>query len=161
VTRTLATGAAPILGARDFLVARAAGRLCAFDIAHVVETMRPLPVEPMPGAPAFVAGVSLIRGTPTPVVDLAAWMGLPSTPPMRFVSVVTGARHVALAVTAVAGVRTLDPEQLQVVPPLLREAASEHVQLLGTLDADLLLVLSAARLLPDEAWPVAPREGVS
>jgi purine-binding chemotaxis protein CheW len=149
------------MGVRDFLVARVGGRLCAFDVAHVLETMRPLPVEPMPGAPPFVTGLSLVRGTPTPVIDLAAWMGISSTPPTRFVSVVAGARHVALAVTAVTGVRPLDPEQLQAVPPLVREAAAEHVQLVGTLDADLLLVLSAARLLPDDTWPAAPQESVS
>jgi len=149
------------MAVRDFLVARVGGRLCAFDVAHVVETMRPLPVEPMPGAPPFVTGLSLVRGTPTPVIDLAAWMGLASTPPKRFVSVVAGARHVALAVTAVIGVRALDPEQLQTVPPLVREAAAEHVQLVGTLDADLLLVLSAARLLPDDGWPAALQESAS
>ena len=66
-----------------------------------------------------------------------------------------GARRVALAVTGVTGVRTLDAAQLQAVPPLVREAAAEHVQLVGTLDADLLIVLSAARLLPADAWPVA------
>ncbi len=149
------------MGVRDFLVARVGGRLCAFDVAHVVETMRPLPVEPMPGAPPFVTGLSLVRGTPIPVIDLAAWMGLPATPPARFVSVVAGARHVALAVTGVTGVRPLDAEQLQAVPPLVREAAAEHVQLVGTLDADLLLVLSAARLLPDDFWPTATQESVS
>ena len=149
------------MGASGFLVTRVAGRLCAFDVAHVVETMRPLPVEPMTGAPAFVLGLALVRGVPTPVIDLAAWMGLPSAPPARFVSVVAGARHVALAVTAVIGVRSLDSSYLQAVPPLVREAAAEHVQLVGTLDNDLLLVLSAARLLPDDAWPGVPQESAS
>jgi purine-binding chemotaxis protein CheW len=146
-------GANGASNAPGFLVTRVPGRLCAFDLAHVVETMRPLPVEPMPGAPAFVLGLSLIRGAPTPVIDLAAWMGLPSSPPTRFVSVRSGARQVALAVTAVTGVRTLDPSELQAVPPLVQEAAAGHVQLVGSLDADLLVVLSAARLLPEESWP--------
>lgn len=135
-------------------MARVAGRLCAFDVAHVVETMRPLPVEPMRGTPSFVLGLALIRGVPTPVIDLASWMGLStSAPPSRFVSVLAGARQVALAVTAVTGVRTLDAAQLQSVPPLVEDAAAEHVQLVGTLDADLLLVLSAAKLLPDDVTP--------
>lgn len=145
---------------RAFLVARVPGRLCAFDLAHVVETMRPLPVESVAGAPSFVLGLSLIRGVPTPVVDLAAWMGLPPAPSTRFVSVAAGARHVALAVTAVAGVRRIDTFELQTVPPLLRDAAAGHVQLVGALDADLLVVLSSARLLPEDAWP-APRPEVA
>lgn len=142
-------------------MARVAGRLCALDLAHVVETMRPLPVEPMLGAPSFVVGLSLIRGIPTPVVDLAAWMGLPISPPTRFISVVAGARHVALAVTAVTGVRILEASELQTVPPLVREAIADNVQLVGTLDADLLVVLSAARLLPDDAWPATGNEAAS
>jgi hypothetical protein len=35
------------------------------------------------------------------------------------------------------------------------------VQLVGALDADLLLVLSTARLVPDDAGSVAPRESLS
>ncbi len=145
--------------ARAFLLVGVEGRLCAFDLAHVLETMRPLPVEPMPGAPPFVLGLSLIRGVPTPVIDLAAWMGLPTSPPTRFVSVASGTRHVALAVTAVTGVRALDASELQTVPPLVREAAAGQVQLVGALDADLLVVLSAARLLPEDAW--LPAKGVA
>jgi purine-binding chemotaxis protein CheW len=141
-----------------FLLARVAGRVCAFDLSHVVETMRPLPIEPTPGAPSFVLGLSLIRGIPVPVVDLAAWMGLPAAPPTRFVSVRAGARQVALAVTTVTGVRALDASVLQTVPPLIREAAAGHVQLVGSLDADLLVVLSAARLLPDDASPSTATE---
>lgn len=145
--------------ARGFLVVRVQGRLCAFDLAHVRETMRPLPVEPTPGAPPFVVGLSMIRGVPTPVIDLAAWMGLPTSPPTRFVTVASGTRHVALAVTAVTGVRALDAAELQTVPPLVREAAAGQVQLVGALDADLLIVLSAARMLPEDAW--LPATGVA
>ena len=147
--------------ARGFLVVRVQGRLCAFDLAHVVETMRPLPVEPTPGAPPFVLGLSLIRSVPTPVIDLAAWMGLPTSPspPTRFVTVASGTRHVALAVTAVTGVRALDAAELQTAPPLVREAAAGQVQLVGALDADLLVVLSTARMLPEDAW--LPATGVA
>jgi len=144
-----------VSSAPGFLVTRVPGRLCAFDLAHVVETMRPLPVEPLAGAPSFVLGLSLIRGVPTPVIDLAVWMGLPASPPTRFVSVAAGGRRVAIAVTAVTGVRYLDASELQMVPPLVREAAAGHVQLVGSLDADLLVVLSAARLLPEGSWPEA------
>lgn len=135
-----------------FLVTRVPGRLCAVNLAHVVETLRPLPVEPTPGAPPFVMGLCRLRGTPTPVINLAAWMGLPSSPPTRFVSVRAGARQVALAVLDVIGVRTLTPSELQAVPPLVQEAAAGHVQRVGSLDADLLLVLGAARLLDQESW---------
>jgi purine-binding chemotaxis protein CheW len=34
--------------------------------------MRPLPIKPIAGTPGFVRGVSIIRGAPTPVIDLKA-----------------------------------------------------------------------------------------
>jgi chemotaxis signal transduction protein len=54
------------------LVVMVGTRACAFPLHHVAETMRPLPIQPVAGTPSFVRGVSVIRGTPTPVVDLKA-----------------------------------------------------------------------------------------
>ena len=54
------------------LVVMVGARACAFPLHHVAETMRPLPIKRVAGTPSFVCGVSVIRGTPTPVVDLKA-----------------------------------------------------------------------------------------
>ena len=137
------------------LVCRIDGVLCALPVEHVVETMRPLPVEPLAGAPAFVRGLSIIRGAPVPVVDAASLLGSPDTQPTRFVMVKAGARRVALAVSDVIGVRALAPEKLQALPPLLREAAADIVTSIGALDDELLLVLRSARLVPDAVWTSA------
>ena len=53
-------------------VVMAGTRVCAFPLHYVAETMRPLPIQPVAGTPDCVRGVSVIRGTPTPVVDLKA-----------------------------------------------------------------------------------------
>jgi purine-binding chemotaxis protein CheW len=47
------------MGSRS-LVVRVCARLCVVPLAHVVETMRPLPVERIAGTPSFVRGVSII-----------------------------------------------------------------------------------------------------
>jgi purine-binding chemotaxis protein CheW len=132
-------------------------RLCALPLAHVVETMRPLPVEAMAGGPPCVLGLAIIRGAPVPVVDIARLLGeqvsrpeeetwLP--PSARFVTVVVAGRGVALAVDGVVGVRTLALDSLRDLPPLLRDAEVDVVGSIGTLDSQLLLVLRSARLLP-------------
>ena len=54
------------------LVVMVGARACAFPLHHVAETMRPLPIKAVAGTPGFVRGVSVIRGTATPVVDLKA-----------------------------------------------------------------------------------------
>lgn len=134
------------------LVLTAGARACAIPIDHVVETMRPMPVEPMAGAPPFVLGVSVVRGALLPVVALSALLGVPdATPPTRFVTLRVAARAVVLAVDAVDRVVTLDRAKFEALPPLLRDAGGA-VEAIAPLDDKLLLVLRASRLLPaDEA----------
>lgn len=132
------------------LVCRVQTRLCALPLKHVVETLRALPIEPMAGAPPFVLGLAVIRGAPLPVVDAGRLLGTDGARAKRFVSVNAGSRRVALAVDHVVGVRTVAPESLVALPPLLHVAESDVIAAIGLLDAELLLVLQSTRLLPDE-----------
>lgn len=137
-----------------FLMVRALGWRCALPLGEVAETLRPLPVSPVAGVPSFVRGVSVVRGEPTPVISLAALMGgAASAEPRRFVMLRVAERRVALEVDEVLGLRELNPAELGAVPPLLQGAASGHLAVLGTLDGQLLGALSAAHLLPADAWP--------
>lgn len=130
---------------------RAGDRVFAIPIAHVVETMRPLPIEPHPNPPSFVIGVSVVRGEPLPVLDAARLLGGADARPTRFVTLRVADRQVVLAVEAIVGVRDIPPGSLRTLPPLLAGAADGVVASLGTLDAQLLLVLRAVHLVPEEA----------
>ena len=132
----------------SWLLCRAGRRLCALPLEHVVETMRPLPIERIAGSPRLVLGLSVVRGSPIPVVDIGALFSEPETGPQRIVTVRTGGRVVGLAVEEVVGVRIIEPDRLEDLPPLLRDAAGEVVSAIGRLDSELLLFLSATRLLP-------------
>lgn len=134
---------------QSLLACRAGGRACALPLEHVIETMRPLPIEPIADAPSFVRGVAIIRGGPVPVVDCAALIAGTATPATRFVLARVGDRRVALAVDDVLGVVSLPRARLGELPPLLRDAAGEAIAAVGTLDARLLLVLETGRLLPE------------
>lgn len=138
-----------------WLVCRAGAGLCALPLDSIGEIMRVLPVEPV-AAPACVRGLSVIRGEPVPVVDLALLLGETSRDPARLVTVKLGRRRVALAVEAVLGLRSLDPGQLGALPPLLQDRASGAIEAVGTLDAELLFLLQAAKLLPDELFDHLP-----
>jgi purine-binding chemotaxis protein CheW len=134
--------------------------MCALPLEHVVETMRPLPVEPIVDAPTFVRGLTVVRGAPAPVVDLAVVMGLaPSRSTSRFVVLAVDRRRIVLAVDGVIGVRRAVSVKVEEMPPLLRHACGEVVAALGVLDAHLLFVLEASRILPEGDWPVAPEGG--
>ena len=138
--------------ARRSLLVTVQTRVCAVPLEHVVETMRPLPLESVAGMPAFVRGVSIIRGIPTPVVDLGAVLGSPSNAFERIVTLRLGDRQVALAVNAVLGVRDLDLSAIQELPTLLGGASTDLLEALGTLDEQFLMVLRASWELPGEVW---------
>jgi purine-binding chemotaxis protein CheW len=128
---------------------------CALPIGHVIETTRPLPVEPIGGASgalALVDGVAMIRGAAVPVVDARKLLGIPGAVATRFVIVRAASRRVALAVDAVLDVRRIEADALQGLPPLLRGAQRELVSAIGALDDELLIVLDSARVLPDDSW---------
>jgi purine-binding chemotaxis protein CheW len=137
----------------NVLLVRAGSRLCALPLACVVETLRPLPTSPLAGTPPSVSGVAVVRGAPTPVVDLDALLGAAGgAPASRFVVVRVGERRAALAVTEVVGLHAL-PEGGEVAgAPLLDGAADGAVAALRSRDDALLVVLAAARLVPDAAW---------
>lgn len=132
-----------------WLVCRVRARRCALPLDRVIETMRPLPIEPMAGSPAFVRGLSVIRGVPLPVIDAALLLGEPAEHAERFVIVRVDDRQVALAVGQVLGVRDAARGSLHALPPLLGDTSAPAVAAVGLLDAQLLLVLGSARLLPD------------
>ncbi len=134
------------------LVVRVHTRACALPLAHVIETMRPLPVEPLASMPSFVQGVCVIRGTPTPVVDLGALLGAPGGGVRRFVTVRLGDRQVALAVGMVLGIHHLDEATIVGLPPILKNASKDIIEALGTLDAYILVVLRATWELPEDVW---------
>jgi purine-binding chemotaxis protein CheW len=142
---------------RPFLVCRSGACYCALSNDQIIETMRPLPlpVQALPATPPFILGVATIRGCATPVVDCARLLGThpQAAPPARLVTIAIGGRQVAIALDEVLGVRHLGSEALTSLPPLIEGMEEGAVAQISTLDNHLLLVLSAARLIPDELWP--------
>jgi purine-binding chemotaxis protein CheW len=128
--------------------------LCALPLRDVIETLRPLPIEPLAGAPSYVCGLSILRGAPVPVVDLGLLLGVEQLRATRLVVLRAGARTVAAAVSEVLGVRTLAGDGG--LPPLLKEAGHGAIQTLGSLDRELLLVLEGARIVPEEIFAQLP-----
>lgn len=146
-------------GSAVVLIVRTGARRCALRATHVIEIMRPLPMEPFAKAPGFVLGLSVIRGVPVPVVDLAGLLGGGSQGRIsRFVSLRVGKRCVALAVEEVLDLHTLEASRLEDLPPLLAEQ-SGAMDAIGILDDQLLLLLRTARLIPEEGWAALERSG--
>ncbi len=134
-----------------WLLGWAGETLCALPLGAVIETMRPLAIKPVPGAPAYVAGVAVIRGEALPVIDMQRLFGGAGGANGRLVVIRTGNRRAALAFSDVAGIRELTPDMLSALPPLV-DRGSSAVMRLGIDDGELLLVLDAARVVPDDVF---------
>ena len=136
------------------VVVRTGAYIGAIPLEDVIEIVRPLRVQRVPGAPAYVRGVAVVRGVPVPVVDLAVLLGEPPSHDARWVLLrpTRGQRLVALSVDAMLGLRELSGKAMGEVPPLLGQARGASVTSLGALDRDLLLTLDAARAIPPDVW---------
>lgn len=142
------------------VLVQAGPHLCALPVGAVLETLRPLPLRPLAGAPAGVSGIAVVRGSPVPVIDLAMLVGgaPAASPAQRWVMVRCGARAAALAVDAVLGIRALPPGAA--IAPLVAGAAQGALAGLRIRDAELVLVLEASRLVPEGAFEALQRETV-
>jgi purine-binding chemotaxis protein CheW len=119
--------------------------------------MRPLPIEAIAGAPSFVRGVSIIRGVPTPVIDLGILLGThndeaPVGMSGRFITLRLGERQAALSVDSICDVLELDAMTTQELPPLLQGASNNFIETITTLDAHMLVILRSGWQLPDAIW---------
>ena len=134
------------------LVVEVQACICAFPLSRVIETFRPVPVEPVPGLISYVRGISIIRGTPVPVVDLGDLLNRPGGVAGRFVTLRVADRQIALAVGRVLGVAEPDALTLVKLPSLLDDMAKDVIEAIGTLDSQLLVVLRNGWRLPEEVW---------
>jgi purine-binding chemotaxis protein CheW len=133
--------------------------LCALPLTHVVEVMRPQPIMPAAGAPAFILGLSIIRGAPIPVISVAQLLGKSGGGEARFVTIQTSGRHAALAFEAVLGMRK-KIAHITALPPLLDGVVHSALSAIAARDADFLLFLSLARLV-SLAEPLMPEVAIS
>jgi purine-binding chemotaxis protein CheW len=143
---------------------------CAFLIEHVIEIMRPLPVEPLArpsagpdGGPvdpalAMIDGLAMIRGVPVPVIDVRTLLGITGGQATRVVVVRSADRQLAVLVDDVIGVEHIDQAQLSALPTLLRGTNRDSVSAIGTRDAALLVVLDSARVVPEDSWRAIDRD---
>jgi purine-binding chemotaxis protein CheW len=139
----------------DSLVFRAGPLLCALRLDEVIETMRPLVTHPLAGTPDFVAGICIMRGAPTLVVDVATLLGGAEAETSRFIAVRTEHGPVAFATGPIHGVLPVAADTSRRHEALLGDAPARLVAAVGTIDAEPVLLIQSMRLLPDEVWAAA------
>jgi purine-binding chemotaxis protein CheW len=114
--------AAPGSGRVQLCTFRIGGEDYAVDIMRVREIIQPLPITPVPRAPAFVEGVVHLRGEVVPVVDVRRRFGLPPSAPThktKFLVVHLAGRRIGLVVDEVCEVVRLARAEIRPAPALM------------------------------------------
>jgi len=137
---------------RQVLLVEAQARTLALPLTSVRETMRPLPTQPFPSAPASVLGAAVIRGELVPVLSLSRLLSERDESCGRFVLVDLGSRRAALAVARVRGVVALPENTSSALPPLISACSELGLSQVSALDREFYLVLDASRVVPASTW---------
>lgn len=139
------------------LIFRAGPLLCALNLDEVVETMRPIETRALAGTPSFVRGITVLRGVPTPVIDVSRLLGggAGAQEPERYLAVRTERGAVALATGEILGIRNVEAESTGGHPALLGGRSTRLVAGVGILGTEPLLLLQSMRAVPDEVWEAA------
>jgi purine-binding chemotaxis protein CheW len=114
--------------ARDVLLVTLAGERHAIDVEHVVEVLPAGPLTPVPCTPAFVRGVTNVRGRVLPVLDLAPVLGIAA-------SVGDGKHHVVVEADGVTFGIAADGFE----GPVRQEAGQLKADMVGALDVRALV----------------------
>jgi purine-binding chemotaxis protein CheW len=135
-----------------YLLVSVGTRTCAFPLGEVSETMRTRSTVPLPEAPAFIAGVTTVRGNLTVVVNAHALLGEPGSAAQRMVILKAGPRNFAMTVNEVVGIVELDDASGEQLKPLLPALTSEYVDRLLKLELSFATVFQGARIVPESVW---------
>lgn len=155
--RTLADGHAERVDGTTglSLVFRAGPLRCSLPLGEVVETMRPLTIRPLADLPPFVRGVSIMRGVPAPVIDVALLLSGQAAQISRFIAVRCALGTLAFATGDVSGIWAVGPDADSHPARLLTGASAALVDAVATFDAEPLLMLSGGGLVDPKIWAAA------
>jgi purine-binding chemotaxis protein CheW len=89
----------------SFIVVEAAGETIRLRREQAIELVEDVPWTPIPRAPPALLGVALLHGSATPVLSLAALLGLRSEAPQVFVRTELDGRQLLIGVDRILGLR--------------------------------------------------------
>ena len=108
---------------------------------------------PIPGTPAYVAGLVQVRSRLVPVVDLRARFGLPPVTHAldhRVIVVQLGGRVAGLLVDSAREVVHVDDTQLEAPPEMIDRQADGFVQSVATVAKRMFLLIDVGRVIREE-----------
>jgi purine-binding chemotaxis protein CheW len=112
----------------QFAALEIGGQTYALDIMRIKGIYNPLPITPVPRAPAFIEGVTELRGAILPVVDLRKRFDAPPivNKLVKFVLVALEGRILALIVDGVVEVMRVARADVRAAPAMASGESSRY-----------------------------------
>ncbi len=150
---------------QQFVVFQVAGEQYGVTIEQVESIVKMQPITVVPQAPAFVEGITNLRGMVLPVLSLRRRFGLPPVEAdreTRIVVVMHGAHPIGIIVDSVLEVLRLPEETIEPPPPMVTSERTRFITGIAKVGERLILLLDLARVLSieEEAQLTALREAV-
>jgi len=124
------------------------GEMFTVDLQHVREVFVVESVTPVPGMPSGLVGVTNLRGTVIPLLDLRQMFGLDTDATLRYAVVLKhGAWQVGVLVDSVPEIRTLSKDQFMPAPTDTGRGANPFVSAVVKLEDRIRGVLETSAVL--------------
>ncbi len=120
------------------------------DIAAIEGIIKMQPITKMPHAPNFVEGITNLRGTVVPVIDLRRRFGLPQQSESHDTRIVVSymdQNKVGMIVDAVSQVMRVSDESIEPTPPMATSVNSAFIKGIAKIDGQLIILLDLDKVL--------------
>jgi purine-binding chemotaxis protein CheW len=123
------------------------------DIASVQSIIKMQPITPTPHAPAFVEGITNLRGRVLPVIDLRKRFGMglgPLDPESRIIVVAAGNTEVGMVVDGVSKVMTISGQMVEGPPSIAASIDTGFITGIAKIDQRLVIMLDLVNILSNQ-----------
>jgi purine-binding chemotaxis protein CheW len=120
------------------------------EIARVESIIKMQPITQMPHVPAFVEGITNLRGKVLPVIDLRKRFGLPpreADKDSRIIVVGLNQTEVGMIVDEVSEVLTIPGSAVEPAPAIARSTDCTFITGIAKLDLRLIILLDLEKVL--------------
>ena len=138
---------------RQLVIFELAQEFYGVDIAAVEGIIKMQPITSMPHAPAFMEGVTNLRGSVLPVIDLRKRFNLPGdavTKDSRIVVVDVHGAKIGMVVDAVSEVLRVPEESVEPPPPMVATVDSAFIKGIAKMGERLIILLDLSKVLSAE-----------
>ena len=123
------------------------------DIASVEGINKMLDITKIPKAPGYMLGITNLRGSVLPVIDLQKRFGMAEqeqTSETRIVVANMDGVKIGMVVSAVSEVLTIEDKVIEPPPPMVSNINSEFIIGVAKIDKRLVIMLDLAKVLTED-----------